>query len=260
MADIIDFDGARVTPYLKNAIALFLLDPPDTEFQCGFLAALLIVDREGLGHGEKDDLLQNAERLLRDQLAAIRSSSPIFVSQLAGSALAGEPDLRRCQFLEDLDDLVVDDLLRLDGAADVGQSRGKLGGEGEKLVADGRRDLHPGRLHIRDVDQAPLALGTVHLRRQGALLRQRGPGRIPSRWPFTALAYPSKISRHGLERVFATPRPGDDALALKLVHPPDGKITEEPAQLIERNGFRRLSFLHANRKLTHRMCDSKRTE
>jgi hypothetical protein len=58
----------RVEPYLKNAIAGCLLDP--LEFQRGFLAALLIVYREGLSRAQKEnpliiDLLESAERLLR---------------------------------------------------------------------------------------------------------------------------------------------------------------------------------------------------
>ena len=68
--NIIDLDMVRVEPYLKNAIAGCLLDPLDSKFQRGFLAALLIVYREGLSRAQKEnpliiDLLESAERLLR---------------------------------------------------------------------------------------------------------------------------------------------------------------------------------------------------
>jgi hypothetical protein len=63
--EIIDFDAARLGPFLIRQIELFLIDPPDSDFQCGYLAALIIVYREGLGREAPDGLLQAAERLYK---------------------------------------------------------------------------------------------------------------------------------------------------------------------------------------------------
>lgn len=64
MADVIDFDGAKVAPYILAAIDGFLNDPPDSEFQRGFLAALLVTYREGIGRGASDARLMAADRLV----------------------------------------------------------------------------------------------------------------------------------------------------------------------------------------------------
>lgn len=60
---IIDFDSHRVRPFIERAIESFLNDPPDTEFQRGYLGALINVYREGLGRGAQDARLIAAERL-----------------------------------------------------------------------------------------------------------------------------------------------------------------------------------------------------
>ena len=63
MADVIDFDAARIAPYLMSSIEGFLGDPPDTEFQRGYLAALITVYREGLRR-DGDVRIAAAEALL----------------------------------------------------------------------------------------------------------------------------------------------------------------------------------------------------
>jgi hypothetical protein len=65
MSNVIDFDGARFAPLLMQAINGFSADPPDTEFQRGYLAALIWAYREGLGRGEGDARLELAESILR---------------------------------------------------------------------------------------------------------------------------------------------------------------------------------------------------
>lgn len=62
MSNVVDFEAYRIAPFLMSAIEAFLRDPPDSEFQKGYLAALLIVYREGLGRNT-DGRLDAAERL-----------------------------------------------------------------------------------------------------------------------------------------------------------------------------------------------------
>jgi hypothetical protein len=38
-----------VEEYVTKAVRVFLIDPPDTDFQCGFLAALLVLAKEAVG-------------------------------------------------------------------------------------------------------------------------------------------------------------------------------------------------------------------
>jgi hypothetical protein len=64
MAEVIDFDATRIEPFLIRLIELFLIDPPDSDYQRGYLAALIITYREGLKREAPDSLLQDAERLL----------------------------------------------------------------------------------------------------------------------------------------------------------------------------------------------------
>jgi len=60
-AKVIDFDAARISTFLMNAIESFFSDPPDSEFQRGYLSALINVYAEGLGR--KDDRIAFAEKL-----------------------------------------------------------------------------------------------------------------------------------------------------------------------------------------------------
>ena len=55
--DVISFDAERASRYLERAMWGFLGDPPDSDYQRGFLAALLVVYREGVGKGAGDDRL-----------------------------------------------------------------------------------------------------------------------------------------------------------------------------------------------------------
>lgn len=51
---VIDFDGARVAPFILRAVEGFLGDPPDSDFQRGYLAALVNIYRESMGRGDTD--------------------------------------------------------------------------------------------------------------------------------------------------------------------------------------------------------------
>ena len=53
-AELVSFDAERASRYIERAFAGFLNDPPDSDYQRGFLAALLVLYREGLGKGEGD--------------------------------------------------------------------------------------------------------------------------------------------------------------------------------------------------------------
>ena len=44
---------------------MFLVDPPDTDYQCGFLAALVLLAKEILGLSMTDPPFAAAEALLR---------------------------------------------------------------------------------------------------------------------------------------------------------------------------------------------------
>ena len=48
MSNVIDFDAAKLRPYLMEAITGFLNDPPDSLYQQGYWAALINVYDEGL--------------------------------------------------------------------------------------------------------------------------------------------------------------------------------------------------------------------
>jgi hypothetical protein len=41
--------SADIYDYIKSSVAAYLLDPPDTEFQRGYLASLLVLAEEALG-------------------------------------------------------------------------------------------------------------------------------------------------------------------------------------------------------------------
>ena len=64
-AVVIDIDARRIAPYIVDAVAGFLNDPPDSEYQYGYLGALLNVWREGVGRNCDDGRLIAAEALLR---------------------------------------------------------------------------------------------------------------------------------------------------------------------------------------------------
>lgn len=57
MTDIISFDAEKATRYIVQALVGFLNDPPDSDYQRGYLGALLTIYEEGLGKGAGDDRL-----------------------------------------------------------------------------------------------------------------------------------------------------------------------------------------------------------
>lgn len=58
MDNVVSFDAMKASRYLEQALMGFLGDPPDSDFQRGFLSALLIVYQEGLGKGGQDDRIK----------------------------------------------------------------------------------------------------------------------------------------------------------------------------------------------------------
>lgn len=56
-AEIISFDAEQASRYIERALSGYLGDPADSQYQQGFLAALLVIYREGLGKGMGDDRL-----------------------------------------------------------------------------------------------------------------------------------------------------------------------------------------------------------
>jgi hypothetical protein len=63
--EIIDFDDRRAAHYLIRTIEGFLSDPPDTEYQRGYLSALIAIYHEALGRGAGDARLLAAMRLMK---------------------------------------------------------------------------------------------------------------------------------------------------------------------------------------------------
>ena len=57
MTNVISFDAEKATHYIEQALAGFINDPADSDYQRGYLAALLTVYEEGLGEGAGDDRL-----------------------------------------------------------------------------------------------------------------------------------------------------------------------------------------------------------
>lgn len=61
---IVSFDAEKASRYLEQGLMLFLSDPPDSDYQRGYLAALLTTYTEGLGKGVGDDRLKLLEALI----------------------------------------------------------------------------------------------------------------------------------------------------------------------------------------------------
>ena len=57
MSNVISFDAEKASRYIEQALAGFINDPADSDFQRGYLAALLTLYEEGLGKGFGDDRL-----------------------------------------------------------------------------------------------------------------------------------------------------------------------------------------------------------
>ena len=62
MAVIVSFDAERASRYIEHVFRGYLQDPADSDFQRGYLAALLTLYRKGLGNGEGHDRLRLRER------------------------------------------------------------------------------------------------------------------------------------------------------------------------------------------------------
>lgn len=54
MSEIISFDDAKMRRYIQQAMHGFMIDPADSDYQRGYLAALLNAWSEGL-NGATDD-------------------------------------------------------------------------------------------------------------------------------------------------------------------------------------------------------------
>lgn len=61
---IISFDAEKASRYLLNGLLGFVSDPPESDYQRGYLAALLTAYREGLGKGAGDDRLKALDAML----------------------------------------------------------------------------------------------------------------------------------------------------------------------------------------------------
>jgi hypothetical protein len=62
-----DDPSRRVTIYLLEQIAHFVSNPPDADFQRGYLAALLDIYEEGLG-GAPEVVVEDARQICADLL------------------------------------------------------------------------------------------------------------------------------------------------------------------------------------------------
>jgi predicted ATPase len=60
---LVSFDAEKASRYLERSFGLFLGDPPDSDYQRGYLAALLTLYREGLGKGRDDARLELLDRM-----------------------------------------------------------------------------------------------------------------------------------------------------------------------------------------------------
>lgn len=49
MTNVISFDAEKASRYIEQALDGFINDPADSDFQRGYLAALLTIYEEGLG-------------------------------------------------------------------------------------------------------------------------------------------------------------------------------------------------------------------
>jgi len=60
--EIVSFDAEKASRYIEQALHGFMIDRATSEYQRGFLAALLAVYQEGLGKGAGDDRIAMLER------------------------------------------------------------------------------------------------------------------------------------------------------------------------------------------------------
>ncbi|MXO72899.1 hypothetical protein [Alteraurantiacibacter buctensis] len=64
-AQIVSFDVEKASRYIERVFKGYLMDPADTDFQKGYLAALLDLYTEGLGKGLDDDRITILQRQTR---------------------------------------------------------------------------------------------------------------------------------------------------------------------------------------------------
>ncbi|RYD66076.1 MAG: hypothetical protein EOP83_05930 [Verrucomicrobiaceae bacterium] len=57
MEDGDSIDYAEVRGYVRSSLEGFLLDPPDSDYQRGYMAALKAVLKEAMGHPATDPLM-----------------------------------------------------------------------------------------------------------------------------------------------------------------------------------------------------------
>ena len=57
VSNVISFDAEKASRYIEEALTGFINDPADSDFQRGYLAALLTMYDEGLGKGLGDNRL-----------------------------------------------------------------------------------------------------------------------------------------------------------------------------------------------------------
>ena len=65
MSNIISFDAEKATRYIEQALIGYLNDPADSDYQRGYLAALLNIYEEGLNKGAGDDRLPLLLQMVR---------------------------------------------------------------------------------------------------------------------------------------------------------------------------------------------------
>ena len=70
-----------MTPYVIKAVEQFLSDPPDTEYQRGFLAALLLVWSEGMNGNVNDVRFIAADDLCSDDKRADPTAARVMTFQ-----------------------------------------------------------------------------------------------------------------------------------------------------------------------------------
>ncbi len=64
---VIEFETERASRYVLDALLSFIGDPPDTDFQTGYLACLLDIYREGLNQGDGDDRIDYLASFIRGE-------------------------------------------------------------------------------------------------------------------------------------------------------------------------------------------------
>lgn len=65
MSEVVSFDAEKASRYIERAFGGYLIDPADSDFQRGYLCALLDLYTEGLGKGQFDDRLSLLQAQVR---------------------------------------------------------------------------------------------------------------------------------------------------------------------------------------------------